>query len=166
MNIVLIGMPGCGKSTVGRLLAQETGRDFFETDALIEEVEGRPIPQIFAAEGEDYFRGIERMVAADVALVEHAVISTGGGIILCPENMKALSATGVIFFIDRDPAEIAAENHDARPLLAGNGERIFALYTSRIELYKKYAQYIVGSRKTPQETMCELLSAIEREGLR
>lgn len=164
MNIVLIGMPGCGKSSVGAMVARETNRDFFETDALVEEVEGRSISAIFAAEGEDYFRDIEAMIATDVSQVENAVISTGGGMILRPENMATLAATGVIVFIDRDPAEIAAENHDGRPLLAGDKERVFSLYTQRIDLYRKYAQYTVKSGKTPGETAGELLKTMWREG--
>lgn len=165
MNIILIGMPGCGKSTVGRLAAQQTGRDFFETDALIEEAEGRAISDIFAAEGEAYFRAIESLVAADVATVENAVISTGGGMVLRPENMRALAAKGKIFFIDRTPEDIAGEDHEGRPLLAGKRERVFELYTQRIELYQKYAQYIIKSGPEVEDTLGRLLDAMEREGL-
>lgn len=158
-------MPGSGKSTVGQLAARRTGRDFFETDTLIEEVEGRSIPDIFAAEGEEYFRSIESLVATDVAMVEHAVISTGGGMVLRPENMRALAARGVIFFIDRTPEEIAGEDHKDRPLLAGKRERVFELYTQRIELYKKYAKYTIKSGPEVEDTLGRLLDTVEREGL-
>ena len=164
MNIILIGMPGCGKSTVGRLAAQRTGRDFFETDALIEEVEGRSIAEIFSAEGEEYFRAIESLVATDVATVENAVISTGGGMVLKPENMRVLAAKGKIFFIDRTPEDIAGEDHSDRPLLCGKRERVFELYTQRIELYKKYAQYIIKSGPEVEDTLGRLIETMEREG--
>lgn len=165
MNIILIGMPGCGKSTVGRLAAQRLGRDFFETDALIEEVEGRSIPDIFAAEGEEYFRTIESLVATDVAAVQNAVIATGGGMVLREQNMAALAAKGRVFFLDRAPGDIAEENHAGRPLLAGDKERVFKLYTDRIELYRKYAEYTVSCGPQVEDTLRRLLETVEREGI-
>lgn len=165
MNIVLIGMPGSGKSTVGALLARQTGRKFFETDDLIEAREGTTIRRMFEEKGEDYFRNLESEVVRAVAQEKKAIISTGGGVILRQENMAALSATGIVFFIDRDPAHIAGENHRNRPLLAGDREKVFALYKNRIELYRKYAKYIVKAGKTPRETLNNLLYAIGEEGL-
>lgn len=165
MNIVLVGMPGSGKSTVGSLVAGQMGRRFFETDALIETREGTTIGRIFEAKGEGYFRRVESAVVCAVAGEENAVIATGGGVILRGENMDALSATGIVFFLDRDPADIARENHGNRPLLAGDKNRVFELYKSRIELYKKHAKHIVKAGTTPQHTLENLLSAIEREGL-
>jgi len=165
MNIVLIGMPGSGKSTVGALAAAQMGRRFFETDALIEAREGTTIGRMFEAKGEVYFRDLESAVVRAVAEKKSAVISTGGGVILRSENMATLSATGIIFFLDRDPVDIAGENHSGRPLLEGDRNRVFALYENRIELYKKYAKHIVKAGRTPRHTLENLLSAIEREGL-
>lgn len=165
MNVVLIGMPGSGKSTVGSLAAARTNRCFFETDALIEAREGTTIGKLFEDKGEGYFRDVESAVVRAVAAEENAVISTGGGVILRPGNMEALGATGVIFFLDRDPADIAGENHAGRPLLAGDKNRVFTLYESRIALYRAYAKHIVPAGKTPRHTLKNLLIAMEREGL-
>ena len=165
MNIVLIGMPGSGKSTVGRRLAQLLDRPFVETDALIERREGRSIPDIFAQSGEEAFRAAETAAVREAAECQGAVISTGGGTVLRRENMEALAATGVLLFLDRPPEEIAGENHAGRPLLAGNRERVFTLYTQRIELYRKYAQYTVKSGKSPEDTAQAAASILKRERL-
>lgn len=165
MNIVLIGMPGSGKTTVGRGLALALGRDFFETDSLIEEVEGRSIPAIFAEEGEPYFRTIESLVAADVAGVSNAVIATGGGMILREENMAALCRTGHILFLDRPPEEIVAENHRGRPLLADDHQKVFELYTDRIDLYRKYARYTILCGPQVTDTLNRAMELIGREAL-
>jgi shikimate kinase len=165
MNIVLIGMPGSGKSTVGAMAAHQTGRSFFETDALIEAQEGTTIARIFEEKGEGYFRDAESAAVRVLAKEENAVISTGGGVIVRRENMAALSSAGVLFFLDRDPADIAGENHGARPLLAGDKNRVLELYEERIALYRKYAKYIIKAGKTPWHTLENLLSAIAQEGL-
>lgn len=165
MNIVLIGMPGSGKSTVGAMAARRLGRVFAETDAMIEAEEGMSIPQIFAQRGESCFRDAESAATRAAAALEHAVISTGGGIILRSENMEALAATGVIFFLDRNPADIAGENHSGRPLLAGDENRIFELYAQRIGLYRRYAHHTVPAGNTAEESLERLMTIVEREGI-
>lgn len=165
MNIVLIGMPGSGKSTVGAMLARRTGRSFIETDALIEAREGASIPALFAGRGESGFRDAEHAAVRAAAAAEHAVIATGGGVILRPENMEALSADGAVFFLDRAPEEIAGEEHGGRPLLAGDRRRVFELYTQRIALYRKYASYVIAAGNTPEESLERLIETMEREGL-
>ncbi len=165
MNIVLIGMPGSGKSTVGAMAARQLGRIFVETDTMIEEREHAPILQIFAQRGEGYFRDVESTVARAASELEQAVISTGGGIILRSENMAALAATGVIFFLDREAADIAGENHSGRPLLAGDKNRIFELYAQRIGLYRRYANHIIPAGRTVEESLERLMTIIEREGI-
>ena len=102
-NVVLIGMPGSGKSCVGAALAERLGMPLVETDAMVVEKTGRSIPDIFAQDGEAAFRREETAAARRAAAMEGTVISTGGGIILRPENMEILSATGTVYFLDRDP---------------------------------------------------------------
>ncbi len=165
MNIVLIGMPGAGKSTVGALAARRLGRTFVETDSLIEQREGTAIPQIFAHRGESYFRDVESAVASEAATLENAVISTGGGMVLRSQNMAALAATGIIFFLDREVDALAGENHSGRPLLAGDRNHILELYTNRIELYRKYAKHRIKAGKTVEESLERLLRAVEAEGM-
>ncbi len=120
-NVVLIGMPGSGKSCVGAALAERLGMPLVETDAMVVEKTGRSIPDIFAQDGEAAFRREETAAARRAAAMEGTVISTGGGIILRPENMEILSATGTVYFLDRDPRDIANTELDGRPLLSGGG---------------------------------------------
>lgn len=159
-NIVLIGMPGSGKSCVGACLARRLGWPLMETDAMIVEEKGRSIPEIFAQEGEEAFRREESAAARRAASVDGAVISTGGGMILRRENMEALSATGTVFFLNRDPEEIAREELAGRPLLAGGRERVFQLYEQRIHLYRGYAQHIIPS-STVEKMADAILSIAE-----
>lgn len=98
-NIVLIGMMGCGKTTVGKRLSEQLNMPFIDTDVLIEETYG-PIPKLFER-GEDYFRDAESKIISEIASFEGAVISTGGGVVLREENVKALKEKGFLIFIDR-----------------------------------------------------------------
>ena len=152
-NVVLIGMPGSGKSCVGAALAERLGMPLVETDAMVVEKTGRSIPDIFAQDGEAAFRR--------AAAMEGTVISTGGGIILRPENMEILSATGTVYFLDRDPRDIANTELDGRPLLSGGRDRVFLLYDQRINLYRKYARYTVPST-TVDETVDSVLALVRR----
>lgn len=131
-NIVLIGMPGCGKTTVGKQLAQELGAEFIDTDEEILRLDGREIPEIFAQEGEEGFRNIETEAICQVAIRQHAVIATGGGAILRPENMRLLKQNGRIYFIDRplDTLEATAD----RPLSC-NRQQLERRYQERYDIY-------------------------------
>lgn len=100
-NVVLIGMPGCGKSTVGKVLAEQLGLDFIDTDAEIAQLENRTIPEIFSAKGVAGFRAIESAVIQQIAARQGCVIATGGGAVLDTNNMAALRENGRIYFIDR-----------------------------------------------------------------
>lgn len=120
-NIVLIGMMGAGKSTVGRVLAERTGRELVETDVEVERSAGRPIAAIFAADGEDTFRRLERDAVASAAAHDGRVVSVGGGAVLDQSNVAALRDTGVLVWL-RVPAGTLIErlrrtDHAERPLL-------------------------------------------------
>ena len=132
-NIVLIGMPKSGKSTVGRLLAKKLDLNFVDTDKLIVEKEGREITEIFANEGEAYFRKVEAEVIANVSERNGHVIATGGGAVLNAENIKNLKRNGKVFFLNR-PVDALTPSDD-RPL-ASNIESILKLYKERFNLYK------------------------------
>ncbi len=160
-NIVLIGMPGSGKTSVGAVLAEKLGRELLDTDAMVEAVEGVSISTLFQQWGERYFRDVESAMARKAAQALGAVISTGGGMVLRPENMEALGATGIICFIDRGPEEIARDDHTGRPLIGGDSDRVFGLYRQRIGLYRNYARYTVASRNTAGETAQALLDMLE-----
>lgn len=162
MNLVLIGMPGSGKSTVGKILSKMLCMPLVDTDALVEQTAGKTIPELFAQEGESAFRDRETAAARQAAKLDNTVIATGGGIILRPENMEALAATGLIFFRDRDLEDIVGEDHMGRPLVGKDPDKLRILYTQRIDLYRKYAQYTISSTKTAEEAAARI-AALYRE---
>ena len=133
-NIVLIGMPGCGKTTVGKQLSQILGAEFVDTDEEIVRSDGREIPQIFAQEGETGFRNIESEIIRRVAARQHAVIATGGGAILRSENARLLRQNGRVYFIDRPLKELEATAD--RPLSC-NRQQLEHRYQERYETYLK-----------------------------
>ncbi|MGF7059115.1 shikimate kinase [Brassicibacter mesophilus] len=140
-NIVLIGMPGCGKTTIGRLLARKMKTKFYDVDEYIRRTEGKSIPEIFE-NGEDYFRDIESKAVEKIAGKYSCVVSTGGGVIKTSKNMDALKRNGIIIFVNRGIGDII-ENLQTknRPLLKDGKEKIYELYDERIDLYKKYSDF-------------------------
>ena len=157
MNIILIGMPGCGKSTVGALLAEMTGRTLIDTDALIVENEGRDIPTIFAADGENYFRRAEHKAISDAAKQSSRVISTGGGAVTREENYRSLKQNGTIIYIDRDISELSREG---RPL--SQSTDLSEMYNRRRPMYLAVADPIVKNDQTPLECAEKILDIIRK----
>lgn len=147
-NIVLTGMPASGKTSVGREIAAMTGRVFKDTDEEITRTHGMPIPEIFQRCGEAQFRAWERETIAELAAMGGAVIATGGGAILSEENVTALKQNGRLYFLDRDPALLAATAD--RPL-SSTREAVFARYRERIERYRATADVIVAGNGTVDE---------------
>ena len=162
-NVVLIGMPGSGKSSVGELVAVRLNVPFVDTDAMVEETEDRAIPEIFEADGEAFFRDRESAAVRRAAQLNGAVIATGGGVILRGENMDALSQTGAVFFLDRPPEVLAGLDHGGRPLLADDAQKVFALYEARIGLYRKYADHIVPNLGAAEEAAEVIIKRMEEE---
>ena len=157
-NIVLIGMPGCGKSTFGKRLAKKMGRSFYDADTVLEEREARTIKDFFA-ESEDAFRAAETRTLAYLAELEGVVIATGGGAVKRAENMELMKRKGVEVFLDRKPEQILGNiEGDARPLLAADKKRIFKLYEERIDLYRKYADKIITNSGDFGRTLAALES--------
>ncbi len=139
-NLVLIGMPGCGKTTLGKRLAAKRGMAFLDTDDLIREQAGADIPTIFAKRGEAGFRDIESEVIRSLESVQNTVIATGGGAILRPENVNILRANGRLCFLDR-PLD-ALVTTDDRPL-SSNSDLLRQRYNERYDLYCAAADYTV-----------------------
>lgn len=141
-NIVLIGMPACGKSTIGYWLSQKINYPFIDADKYLEEKENRIISDIFSKEGEAYFRELETKYLRELSKKQGIIISTGGGAVKKKENIDILKQNGIIIFLNRTIEDISKENHENRPLLQ-NIENLWKLYDERIKLYKKYADITI-----------------------
>ena len=148
-NIVLSGMPGAGKSTVGKLLAKQMERAFFDLDEEIVRASGRTIPEIFATDGEPAFRELEtRVLREALANQKGIVIATGGGAVLKDENIDLLHRNGKIYFIDRPLGELLPT--EDRPL-ASSKEDICRRYGERYERYCATADYRIDADATAGE---------------
>lgn len=159
-NIVLIGMPGCGKSTIGRLVNSETGLRFIDLDDYIVESNHMSIEEMFN-HGEVFFRDKETEAVKEASRNLGAIISTGGGVIKREENMERLKKNGVIIFIDRSPEKIIETLDDSvRPLLKDGVKRIFALYKERYELYKKYSDIVIFNNEELEKSVNEVKDII------
>jgi len=159
-NIVFIGMPGCGKTTIGKIIADKMNYDFIDVDSLIEKKFGA-IPKLFNR-GEDYFRRCETVCAKEAAAMQNASIATGGGIVLKKENMSALSKTGTIIFLNRSVENILKDIAcETRPLLAQGKGKLYDLYNQRIALYNKYADIKIDSNKSIEEVIDDILRKIK-----
>lgn len=139
-NIVLIGMPASGKTTLGKYLAEKTGRPFYDTDDLIEEKTGKHPSVIIREQGEAAFRDIESQVVKEVSAKSGSVIATGGGAILREENRNNLRKNGVIWFIDR-PLEKLITTSD-RPL-SSDREALAKRYSERYPIYTATADFVL-----------------------
>ena len=133
-NVILIGMPGCGKTSVGTLLAQRLGRPFFDADAEIERRLGCTIPAFFAREGENSFRAVETQVLAELGKRSGCVIATGGGCVTRPENYELLHQNGTLVWLRRD---LSALPVDGRPI--SRSRALSELYREREPLYRRFA---------------------------
>lgn len=144
-NIVLVGMPGCGKSTIGKKLADASGKKFADADTAIQEAAGKSIPDIFAESGEPGFRAIETQVLAELGKRSGLVIATGGGCVTQERNYPLLHQNGTIFWLTRDLEKLPT---DGRPL--SQRTKIADMYTIRKPLYEAFADYTIGNDGDPQ----------------
>ncbi len=154
-NIVLIGMPGCGKTTVGQLLADRLSRRLLDTDAIVIARKGKNIPSIFKEEGEASFRKYEEMAASVAGRETGAVIATGGGIILRKENIPHLRQNGVIVFLRRELRSLAT---NGRPL--SDPAKLEEMYAHRRPLYEAIADVTLDMSDTPEETADRLIKEL------
>ena len=163
-NIILCGFMGCGKSTVGSLLAQKLGMSFIDMDKYIERKEKKSVSAIFADSGEGYFRELERQAAMELSEKNGVVIAAGGGTLTFPENVDVLSRTGRIILLDM-PVESIADRlrHDtSRPLLNRPDKDIVMreLYDSRLPLYRSAADITVNADNSPMQVCREIMNEI------
>ena len=154
-NIVLVGMPGCGKSSVGTALAEQLSRPFVDADAEIEKAAGMPIPEFFRLYGEAAFRDLESCVLAELGKRSGAVVATGGGAVLREENYAALHQNSTIVWLTRDLARLPI---DGRPV--SQATSLDALFAARKARYERFADHIIDNNGAPDETVRAILEAL------
>lgn len=160
-NIVLIGMSGAGKSTVGKYIADKLKMRFVDTDDIIVTNSGKTIKHIFAEYGEEYFRRLEKEVITKLAPVSNTVIATGGGVVLDRANIELLKINGIIFFLEASIDTLVynierAAYKEHRPLIENSNNkrsRIERLYSSRERLYRESADYSI---KTDNKSIAQI----------
>jgi shikimate kinase len=165
-----VGMPGCGKSTVGRHLARQLGRPFVDSDAEIEREIGGSIRDYFEQHGEAAFRDLEQRVIDDLTRRDGIVLATGGGAVLRPANRDALHGRSTVFYLRSTPDELARRlRHDTqRPLLQGVNpqQKLRELFRERDPLYRRTAHYVVESQRPSVHALLNMvLMQLELAGL-
>jgi len=151
-NIILVGMPGCGKSTVGKALAQKLGKKFVDADAEIVSQAGMTIPEIFLESGEAGFRKWETNILAQLGKESGLVIATGGGCVTRQENYPLLHQNGRIIWIHRDLDRLPT---DGRPL--SHKDKLAAMYQIRKPMYEIFSDYAVDNNGNLETTVCQIL---------
>ncbi|MBQ9544750.1 MAG: hypothetical protein IJV00_06465 [Clostridia bacterium] len=158
-NIVLSGMPGSGKSTVGRILAERLGKEFLDTDELITKKTGRTPARIITEDGEKFFREIEAKTVAEAANSSGKVIATGGGAILNEESVKALKRNGRIFFLDRALKDLIPTSD--RPL-SSDENKLKKIYSERIDVYLSTCDHRIECENSPEKTAGRITEILKR----
>ncbi len=153
-NIILIGMPGCGKSTLAARLHELTGRPVFDADERVVSLAGKTIPEIFAGSGEAGFRALETQALAELGKLSGAILATGGGCVTREENYPLLHQNGTIFWLRRDTALLPREG---RPL--SENADLAAMYEQRAPLYARFADRIIDNDGAAEATARKILEA-------
>lgn len=156
-NIVLIGMPSAGKTTIGKMLEEKLGKEFFDLDDMIIAKAGKSIPEIFQESGEAGFRAIETEVAIEASKMNNKIIATGGGVVKHKVNMDFLRLNGITIFIDRDIDKLISSDPN-RPL-SSSKQALQQMYKERYPLYQKYATYIAVNNANIEETVDDIVNA-------
>lgn len=155
-NIVIIGMPGSGKTTVSTMLAEKLGRKIFDTDTIVSENAGMTIPEIFAVQGEAGFRRLETEATAEVGKLSGNIISTGGGVVTVADNYGLLHQNGVIVWIERDTNKLA---RDGRPISLSSD--LNELYAARLPLYERFADIKADNNGDINDTVNAIMEMIK-----
>lgn len=154
-NIILIGMPGSGKSTIGRLLSDRLGKSFVDADVCVEEKAKMSIPEIFKTQGEPGFRKIESDVLAELGKQSGLIIATGGGCVTIDENYRSLHQNGTIIWLQRD---INCLPTDGRPL--SQSQDLVRMFEIRKPMYAKFADMIANNNDNAEDTVTAILSTL------
>ncbi len=161
-NIYLIGMPGCGKSAIGKILSKELKLIHIDADVYLEQKFSKTIPEIFSENGEEYFRIMETEIIKELSRMDNIIVSTGGGVVTVPDNKKLMKSTGKIIFIDSSPETILGNSSlSGRPLLKDK-TKIFDMYKTRIAMYRDFADIIADNNGLIDNTVMAIKESLER----
>ncbi|HEY8421883.1 MAG TPA: shikimate kinase [Thermoclostridium sp.] len=156
-NIVLTGIMGCGKSTIGRMLSEKLSMGFVDIDDYIEKKYGK-IPELFK-KGEDYFREIEHNAVLEISDMDGFVIATGGGVVKRADNIAALKKKGIIFFLDRPLDYILSDIKTSnRPLLKDGKNKLIEIYHERYPLYTGTCDVHVKNTSGPEKAVSDIIN--------
>ena len=160
--VLLIGMPGCGKTTIGLEASKKLGYDFYDMDRFIEETSNSTVKELFSV-SEDYFRDYESRACRELSsLKEKTIISSGGGVIKRKSNIDCFKENGIIIFIDRPVEEILKDvDVSSRPLLKDGKDKIYNLYNERYELYSTYCNYKIINNDTLEYAIGKVIDIIK-----
>lgn len=157
LNIVFVGMPGCGKTTISNIIANELNRELLDTDDMIVEDQSRSIPDIFAADGEAYFRDIEAECVKKACLNEKKVIATGGGAILREDNRRAIMRNSIVIWLNC-PIKRLARN--GRPLSSEDDMKMCEMLDKRIPFYKEVSDIVIETDTDPSVTAKAVIDSL------
>jgi shikimate kinase len=165
-NLVLIGLTGSGKTTLGKKISKVCKLSFVDIDEYIEKKSGKSIPQLFQV-SEEHFRDLETDACKEISTqFTHSVISCGGGVVLRKENIDALKKTGWIVFIDRSVSSIAENiKTEHRPLLKEGTEKLYQLAEERMELYRESCDFSVKNNSSLKRATAEIQAFISDKGI-
>lgn len=161
-NIVLTGIMGCGKTSIGIAISYKLKMPVVDMDKIIERTSKMTINEIFEKHGEEYFRNLETEIAKRLSNLNGYIISTGGGVVLRKENMDYLSKTGYVIYINRTPDDIVKSvKTENRPLLASGADKLYQIYEERHSLYTKYSDITVNNNADFNRGVENVLYAID-----
>lgn len=156
-NIVIIGMPGCGKTTIGKMISSKLNKKFVDLDDYIVDKAGCTIPEIFQ-KGEEHFRNIESEAVEEVSIEGSMVISTGGGVIKNQKNIVNLKKNGIVFFVDRPLENIVSDvDISTRPLLKNGTGEIEKLFKERYAIYNSSCDFSVDNIYTIEKVVDDIV---------
>lgn len=169
-NLILVGLMGCGKTTVGRLVANGLGWEFIDTDRLIVEQTGTPIPVLFREKGEPFFRRVEKELLLTLKDKQRMVLATGGGTVLDGRNRRLLKEMGLVIYLKTSPAVLATRvgRGEGRPLLMGQEPvaALTALLEKREIYYQEADLVVVTDGRTPSQVAAEIIASAAGQGCR
>lgn len=158
-KVLLIGMPGCGKTTIGKMLSERLNYKFYDMDEYIKNISGKSVKELFE-KGEENFRDVESRACRELSKKRRGVIASGGGVIKREKNIDLFREESIIIFIDRPIENILSDiNSDSRPLLSSGKDKLYTLLEERYQLYNKYSHIKIKNN----ELLTDIVLEIEKE---